>query len=72
MGVLSHGLQLLFRDLCCSSKQLKDCNNVRKYFWIIQNVGHQLLNVSRRETTYFDATGKAAYGQKRFIILLFV
>ena len=37
-----------------------------------QNVGHQLINVSRRETTYFDESGKATYLKKRFVSIIII
>ena len=32
----------------------------------LQNLGVQILHVSRMETTYFDMTGQEAYSKKRW------
>jgi palmitoyltransferase len=39
--------------------------NLFSGMFVSLNAGHQLINVSRRETTYFDASGQAAYQKKR-------
>jgi len=39
---------------------------------ISQNLGQQLMHISRMETTYFDSEGRGAYNKRRWLPLLII